>query len=301
MFRLESNTKWGIRHITALQYASCDIELTPVFYSNSNSSSLFFRFDYYSKKLSRWRFKDNLEEWQKRASYQYDFFFNSHSYWWRIEEDEPDSILIFLSQFDAVKTAFEAQRIKIKDCSERIKILQDTLYNIQERRYQQDHERVVVEKEIEKIVGVSRNDIISIYELASQCCSAYNNLIMLIDKSNAKRYISYAKGTLKQSKYTQDIAEAKYWTERILNFTQPMADFCEKINELYEHTQGIDGKYGKWDAQRPYGKATEFPLLSQSIIHLQRMIGCIPDIIKNGEDKDYVEHCKYMASRQRIY
>jgi hypothetical protein len=245
--------------------------------------------------------KDDLEDWQHRAKYDYQLFINHNHYWWRIDEAEEESIAEFLNQFYITKTCFEAMGIKIKDCSERIYMLEQDLKNLRYERISKENKIGEIDCIIEKAAGISRNDIITIYEMAAQCCSAYNNLIMLIDKKNISKYVAYAKGAAKQSQYIQDIAEAKYWTDKIMSFTKPMADFCESMNELYDQTQGIEGKFGKWDSQQPYGKAMDFPLLTQSIYHLQRLAKQFPEIIQKGEDKAYIDHCKKMSSRQRIY
>lgn len=290
-----------INLITYLHMASNDIELTPIFYTNSMSGCLFFRFQYFSKTISGWMLKDDLEDWQHRAKYDYQLFINHNHYWWRIDEASEGSIAEFLNQFYITKTCFEAMGIKIKDCSERIYMLEQDLKNLRYERINKENKIGEIDCIIEKAASISRNDIITIYEMAAQCCSAYNNLIMLIDKKNISKYVAYAKGAAKQSQYTQDIAEAKYWTDKIMSFTKPMADFCESMNELYDQTQGIEGKFGKWDSQQPYGKAMDFPLLTQSIYHLQRLAKQFPEIIQKGEDKAYIDHCKKMSSRQRIY
>ena len=301
---LTSNASNEINRILYFQYASGDVVVTPVFYRNNSSSSLFVRLDYKSNSLQNWMQKDAIEDWQKTAAYEYAFFINHNSYWWKIEEDNPYSITEFISQYRAISSILSGQGVEIKnqrESEEHIKVLSDALFDLKRK---QDDKDIIIEKIVEtqeKLVGISRNDIISIYELASQCCSAYNNLIMLIDKKNASKYVSYAKGTLKQSQYTQDIAEAKYWTEKIKAFTKPMADFCESMNALYEKTRGIDSKFGSWDSEQPYGKATDFPLLTRAVIHIEALIKNIPDIIKKGEDAEYIKHLQYMANRQRIY
>lgn len=296
MYCIEKRLREEIGHILYLQTASGDIELTPVFYTNPSSSSLFFRFDHYSKNLSKWSFNKEIEEWQKNAAYRYRTFINHRSYWWRIEEDKADSILIFLSQFSTIKATFELEGIRIKDCSERLKGLSDSMRVLHLKR----EEVIQKVEEIEKVVGISRNDIITIYELAAQCCSAYNNLIMLIDKKNVSKYVAYAKGTLKQSQYTTEIAEAKFWTDKIKSFTKPMAEFCESMNDLYQQTQGIKSKF-KCDYQQPYGRATDFPLLSRAVVNLEYLVKQLPDIVTKGEDKEYIQHCRYLANKQRIY
>lgn len=294
---LPEHVAWSIEQITYLQLAACDLELTPIFYGANNSKSLFFRFECHSKELSKRQWKQEQGEEKKNAIRYYEFLRSCRNYWWRINDWDIDSLSEFLYQHDAVKKCFKTLGIQIKDHDSRISDLYDTL---RELKHKQHEERTKVQM-VENVVGISRNDVISIYELAAQCCSAYNNLIMLIDKKNASKYVSYAKGTLKQSQFTQDIAEAKYWTDKIKVFTKPMAEFCESMNELYEQTQGVEGKFGKWDSQQPYGKAIMFPLLTQSIYHLQQLVKQSLEIIQKGEDKEYIKHCKYMANRQRIY
>lgn len=298
---LPQKASWGVSHILYLQSASWDIVLTPVFYNTNNSSSLFFRFEYHSDTLSKWHWDESLEEWQEKVCYKYEFFKNDRSYWWKIDEDDKESIFEFLCQFNAIVDCFEAMGIKIKDCHERLDDL-SSIYKKLKAKESEDRFKVIQqEKIIEKIVGVSRNDIITIYEMAAQCCSAYNNLIMLIDKKNMSKYVSYAKGTMKQSQYTQDIAEAKFWTDRIKAFTKPMADFCESMSDLYEQTQSIKSKTPDWDSEQPYGYATDFPLFTRAVENLKRLVEKTPDAIKKGEDAEYVEHCRKMANKQRIY
>lgn len=299
---LPEHAEWSIEIITSLQLVACDLELTPIFYGANNSKSLFFRFECYSEKLSMLQW-DEQDEYQKKAVQTYQFLRNCRTFWWRIEEWEIDSITEFLYQHDAVVKCFMALDIKVKDHSDRIYDLHNTLQDLKNKQQEDLCKVKVVEKTVEKIVGISRNDVIIIYELAAQCCSAYNNLIMLIDKKNASKYVAYAKGTAKQSQYTQDIAEAKYWTDKIKSFTKPMADFCESMNELYEQTQGIQGKYGNWDSQRPYGKAEDFPFLTQAYIHLEHLVKHtynLPKIL-NESNAEYKKHLKYMANRQRVY
>lgn len=65
--------------------------------------------------------------------------------------------------------------------------------------------------------------------------SALSSLFRLIDKENLNHYAKMCNGTLRESKYTKELAELKQATEKVLRYSPKVAEFADE----YERTRDL--------------------------------------------------------------